>query len=123
MAETNQPKTTDLTGGSLRAEITPSWLGKDVSSILTIDDISNVILLKAMTSATYDIDARNILKSIEKATKFESPSTKIPEHMIWQALLVTKQGKYIHYLAQGEWVHVTLENGAGIFKIYKEKLY
>lgn len=119
MAETNQPKTTDLTGGSLRTEITPSWLGKDVSSILTIDDISNVILLKAMTSATYDIDARNILKSIEKATKFESPSTNISEHIIWQALLVTKQGKYIHYLARDGWVYVTLENGAGTFKKYK----
>lgn len=116
MANNHESEAVDLTGSTLGPVITESWLGKDVSSVIAVEDISKVILLKAMTSATSDIDIKNVLKSIEKATKFESHSLSISENITWQVLLLTKQGEYIQYIANGEWVYVTLESGYGFFK-------
>lgn len=119
-AKSGQLETVNLTGSGLGAVITVPLLGVDVSSIIDVDNISKVILLKAITSAPVGIDVNNILKTIEKATVFESHDLYLSEKMVWQAILVTKQGEYIQYLSDGKWVHITFEGGGGFFKLDKE---
>ncbi|TEW51680.1 hypothetical protein [Psychromonas algicola] len=118
MADNHQPQVVDLT---INNGDTESWIGKDVSSVITVDDISKVILLKTKTSAPTDINIRSILSSIEKATKFESHSLYFPElSIIYEALLLTKKGKYIRYISTGELIRISLEDGDRVFKWHKE---
>ena len=122
MADNEQLETVDLTGNMFRPVVTKSWLGTDVSSVLDVDNISKVVLLKAITSASTSLDIHNILGTIEKSTQFESLIPDLYKQIIWQALLVTNTGEYILYESNGEWAHITLESGGGSFRWSRERL-
>ncbi len=104
----------DLQGGPDLKQ-TRSWIGKDVSTVLKTDNISKLILLRSITSATVDIDIRNIVKSINKATKFELVNQYPGNFFSLQAVLLMNNGEYIYYQSTGDLRHITTETGGGFF--------
>lgn len=122
MANSQQLDSVDL-GKGLGLTFTKSWIGKDVSTVIDVDNISKLILLKAVTSAPTNLDVSNIADSIKRATKFESRPPDLSKFIIWQALLIMKNGEYIHYQYDGKWIHIATENGGGFFRQNDELRY
>lgn len=104
-------------GRGLKLELTNSWVGKEVSSFIQIKDISKTILLKAITSAPAEIDLDYIVKTLKNSTKFEwRDKLSLSNNVIWQAVLLTRDGSYFYYQSDGHWIHLGSENGGGFFK-------
>lgn len=103
-------------GSGIGLTLTPSWVGNDVSTVISMNDVSKIILLRAITSAPDEINIDNIVRSISKSTIFEQHELYFSEQISWQAILVLDGEEYIHYQSDGEWVHIETDSGGGFFR-------
>ena len=100
------------------------WVGKAVSSVLPVAGIERIILTRAITSATTDIDLHNIRRMLESGQSLQGrsagavllPPLGANGSGIWEAIIVMRSGEFIRFVADNEWVCLSGTTGEGCFR-------
>jgi hypothetical protein len=99
-----------------------AWPGKPVSEVLAPDAIDRIVLLKAITSAPPDIDFHSIREMLRTGERFQKcPEVRLHGPLnsnlgsIWEAVVVTRDGAFFRFIADGEWVSLVGAEGAGCY--------
>jgi hypothetical protein len=67
------------------------WVGKKLSDVAPVANVSKLILLEAMTSAPLEIDTLNVFKTLETDLTFYHRDGKYPDlNITWRAIIVLK---------------------------------
>ena len=111
-----------------RHESDNDWVGKAVSSVLPVAGIERILLTRAITSATADIDLHNIRRMLESGQILQGRSAADPLLQplgangsgIWEAIVVMRSGEFIRFVADNEWVCLSGTTGEGCFRQRKD---
>ncbi len=106
-----------------RADGNP-WVGKTVPDVLRVDQIERIVLTRAITSAPPEIDLGNIRRMLD-STRTLQPRSAAASLMpplggnrdaIWEALILTRSGEAIRFVADNEWICLIGTAGEGCYR-------
>ena len=95
------------------------WENEKVSRIVSISEISKLILIKAETSAPAEIDSMNVLRILNSDATFQKRAehSKSPTDTVYEAVLVMKNGLYFLLHVAGDSGRLTSKAGHGYFRV------
>ncbi|MCC7248640.1 MAG: hypothetical protein IT473_08450 [Lysobacter sp.] len=110
-----------------RADGNP-WIGKTVPDVLPVDQIERIVLTRAITSAPPDIDLGNIRRMLDSTRTLQPRSAAASlmpplggalgknSEAIWEALILTRAGEAIRFVADNEWICLIGTAGEGCYR-------
>ena len=102
-----------------------AWPGKPVAAVLPPESIERIILARAMTSAPAALDMDNIRRMLDTDAVLVAPSQAgllaslfgAAREAIWEAVLLTRTGEAVRFVAGNEWACILGVDGAGCFRM------
>ncbi len=92
------------------------WVGKTVAEVLPPSTLARLVLIRAETSATADIDAANLRRLLSQASRFKrAPADLSASSVIWEALLETTDGRFFLLRVYQQWALLISSEGHGYF--------
>lgn len=104
------------------------WVGKTVPEVLPVAEVERIVLTRAITSATADIDLGNIRRMLHSTRTLQPRSVAkslLPplggtrgesSDAIWEALILTRSGDAIRFVADNEWICLIGTAGEGCYR-------
>lgn len=100
------------------------WVGKTVPEVLPVAEVERIVLTRAITSATADIDLGNIRRMLHSTRTLQprSVAKSLPPPLgansdaIWEALILTRSGDAIRFVADNEWICLIGTAGEGCYR-------
>jgi hypothetical protein len=94
-----------------------TWSGKKLTDVLKIEDITRVVLTKAVTSAPAEIDIMNILRLLSSDSIFEeAPKTWDDNASVYEAVLICRDQQVFLLRLSGGCIRLTSRAGHGFLK-------
>ncbi|MBI2568573.1 MAG: hypothetical protein HYV63_16245 [Candidatus Schekmanbacteria bacterium] len=119
----DMPVYVDLAKNAMDREKQP-WTGKLLAEVLPVAAVSRILLLKAVTSATADLDVANIHRLLSRNARFENPAFAPPADSpdfsttvcIWEAVVELNDGRPFLLRVGGGWALLVSSAGHGYFR-------
>lgn len=102
-----------------------AWPGKPVATVLPAESIERIILTRAVTTAPAVLDIDNIRRMLDTTAVLAEPSQSgllaspfgAAREVIWEAVLLTRSGAALRFVAGSEWACISGIDGAGCFRM------